>query len=241
MPNRQDSDLWFSSGEEGKEGGTSNSSSTNNNNNDVLAITVAMITSDNNIAFPFFRVSLSTAAALGNATPPKSDLPEGSISASNGFLSDEEIDSIVSAHISFGEKLESAPQEVEAQIINFLLEQTNKKPSKAIILSEEQLNLWHSLQNTLRLGARISTANATKELIKNIKNYTQKNTCRNFDKVNEGLGIAVDLLDRAQKSFQENNVLFGQTFLDQAHKVLATFAPLALQITTDSIQFSKED
>ena len=156
-------------------------------------------------------------------------------------LTTEEIDSIVSTHIAFGEKLESYPQEVEAQIINFLLEQTNKKPSKAIILSEEQINLWHSLQNTLRLGARISTANATKELIKNIKNYTQKNTCRNFEKVNEGLGIAVDLLDRAQKSFQENNVLFGQTFLNQAHKVLATFAPLALQITTEPIQFSKED
>jgi hypothetical protein len=143
--------------------------------------------------------------------------------------------------ISFGEKLESSTQELEAQIKNFLLEQINKKPSKAIILSEEQLSLWHSLQNTLRLGARISTAHATNELIKDIKNYTQKNTCRNFVKVNEGLDIAVDLLDRAQKSFQENNYLFGQTFLNQAHKVLATFAPLALQITTDSIQFSKED
>ncbi|MEI7441314.1 MAG: hypothetical protein WCK43_06745 [bacterium] len=156
-------------------------------------------------------------------------------------LTNEEIDSIVSTHISFGEKLESYPQDVELQINDFLLEQTNKKPSKAIILSEEQRDLWHSLQNTLRLGARISTANATKELIKNIKNYTQKNTCRNFDKVNEGLGIAVDLLDHSQRSFQENNALFGQTFLNQAHKVLATFAPLALQITTDSIQFSKED
>lgn len=156
-------------------------------------------------------------------------------------LTNEEIDSIVSAHISFGEKLESAPQEVEEQINNFLKEQSNKNTSKAIILSEEQLNLWHSLQNTLRLGARISNANATKELIKSIKSYTQKNTCRNFDKVNESLGIAVDLLDRAQKSFQENNTLFSQTYLIQAHKVLATFAPLALQITTESIQFSKEE
>jgi hypothetical protein len=156
-------------------------------------------------------------------------------------LTSEEIDSIISSHIAFGERLESSSQEVEAQINKFLLEQTNRKNSKPIILSEEQLNLWHSLQNTLRIGARISTANATKELITNIKNHTQKNSCRNFDKVNEGLDIAKALIDRAQKSFLENNPLFGQTLLDQSLKVLATFAPLALQITTESIQYSKEE
>lgn len=158
-------------------------------------------------------------------------------------ITPNEIDAIVSEHISLGEKLESSPQSIEFFLHNFLRNQKEKSP-KNIFLNKDQIELWHSLQNSIRTGARKDHIEVTTQLINQIKNYLKNHTCRNTIKINEGLDVAISLINQAQIFFElpdSQKKFFAQHLLNQSHKVLAIFGSLALQISSYAPQFKSEN
>ena len=155
-------------------------------------------------------------------------------------LTPEEIDAIVSTHISLGERLEQSPQELETLIHNFL-ENHQKKIPVGTLLNELQLELWHSLQNFLRRGPLKESIPINNKLIGEIKYYLKTHTCRNTKQISVGLEAALNLTQKAQDAFENNNTAFAQELLNQSHKVLAFYGSLALQISSDTHYFKNEN
>jgi hypothetical protein len=158
-------------------------------------------------------------------------------------ITPEEIDVIVSAHILLGENLENAPQSIETIVHKFLIDPKHKTPDNNFF-NKEQLELWHSLQNTIRIGARKDHSEVTLKLITNIKNYLKNHTCRNISKINEGLDVAISLINQSQLAFESSDAqkkFFAQQLLNQSHKVLAVFGSAALQISSYALQFKNEN
>lgn len=158
-------------------------------------------------------------------------------------ITPEEIDAIVSTHISLGENLENTPQSIESSIHKFLAEQKQSFASN-VLLNKEQLELWHLLQNSIRTGARKDHIETTQKLVIEIKNYLKSHTCRNISKINEGLDAATSLLNQSKVSFESNDSKkqsFAQELLNQSYKVIAVYGSLALQISSYAPQFKSEN
>jgi hypothetical protein len=155
----------------------------------------------------------------------------------NNKYSEEEIDAIISSHISFGETLELSKQPIEKQISQFIEEQVAKKIARPKFSDHEKLFLWHHFQNTLRAGPTKANIAQVKNLIDLTLSYLNSHICKQADKISQKLIFTQRVLSQSENLFLENNQFFGQEMLNNCFEMLRSTIPFALQLSTHSTEF----
>lgn len=159
----------------------------------------------------------------------------------NNKYSEEEIDSIISSHISFGESLELSKLPIEKQINQFMAQQISKKIARPKFLDHEKLFIWHYFQNILRIGPTKANIPYTKNFIDVTTDYLNSHTCRQADKLSQKLAFSQKLLNQSESFYLENKSFFAQEMLKNSFDILISTIPFALQLSTHSNEFKLEN